>query len=301
MAKRADTVGYIKTGLVVFMALAVVLTVAGTLRLSGMFQDFLSWCRSVVEGCLPYVSVDVLFFWLTGGLIVTGLIYAGLKNTVEFLKGYINIMGLPLYSIPGSSVVLIRDDSTAVAFTHGLFRPRIYISTGLIKTLERDELLGVMYHEIHHRRRKDPLRILALSLLRDALFYLPVGGYLEERIRRLKEFEADRTAVQRLKDPIPVARALLKLKGAVQPVTPGASIAGYELKDRIEGLLERRGVESPARPSRGFILKNLIIVALILAGLSMPVITAENYICTTTHCTHHMEKLGKVCEKHCHT
>ncbi len=300
--KRTDTVAFIKAGLLLFMALAMLLTVLGVVRLSGLFYDLVDWCRSVVEGCLPYVTADVLLFWLSGGLIVAGLLYASIKNATGLLQSYLRIKRLPLYTHGASSVVLIRDDTVAVAFTHGLLRPKIYISTGLMKRLGRDELLGVMYHEIHHRRRKDPLKILALSFLKDALFYLPVGRCLEERIRRIKEMEADRTAARRLESPIPVARALLKLKSSLVSLEAGgASIAGYELRERIEALLGRSRADLSARPSVGFLLKNLLVVAIILAGLSMPVVATEGYTCTTKHCTHHMEKLGKVCETHCHT
>ncbi len=302
-AGKTDIATYIKAGLVAFIVSALLLVVLGVVRLSGLFYDLVEWCRSVVEGCLPYLSADIILFWFSGGLIVAGFIYATVKNTAGLLRGYWRIKSFPIHHTTGSSsVVLIKDDSLAVAFTQGLLRPRIYISTGLMKSLSREELLGVVYHEMHHKRRKDPLRILGLSFMKDALFYLPVGRYLEKRILRLKEFEADRTAALRLESPVPIARALLKLKESFILRQPGgAYITGYELKERIDGLLGRTTHIVHGRPSAGFLIKNMVIVVMLLAGLLMPVFATEDYTCTTKHCTHHMEKLGKVCETHCHT
>ena len=300
-AKSTDRVAFIKALLVLFMGLALSLTLTGMARFTGLWGGLVSWCKSLVEGCLPYLmTIDLLLFWLTGGLILSGLVYATVKNGLSLIRGYRRIGRLRLAFRPDSTVRLIRDDSSAVAFTHGLLWPKIYLSTGLIKGLGRQELLAVLYHEIHHRRRKDPLRIFALSFLKDALFYLPVGRYLEAKILKLKEFEADMRAARRLESPIPVARALLKLKSGSVALAGGASIDGYELKERIEWLLGTRTGASRERATAGFVLKNIAIVTLILAGLVMPVIATDGYECTTTHCTHHIEKLGEVCQTHCH-
>ena len=59
--------------------------------------------------------------------------------------------------------VIVTADALAV--THGLVRPRVAVSTGLIEALDASELTAVLVHERHHLRRRDPLRLLIERLL----------------------------------------------------------------------------------------------------------------------------------------
>lgn len=46
------------------------------------------------------------------------------------------------------------------AFCAGLLRPRVYLSSTAVESVEDSELAAVIEHESHHCRRCDPLRIL---------------------------------------------------------------------------------------------------------------------------------------------
>lgn len=81
-------------------------------------------------------------------------------------------------------------DDAPNAFCAGLLRPRIFVSTGTLETLRRDELDAVLAHEAHHARSRDPLRLLLARTARDGLFFLPGMHDLAERYAALAEAEA---------------------------------------------------------------------------------------------------------------
>jgi len=97
-----------------------------------------------------------------------------------------------------------------LAFCAGLLRPRIYLSTGLLNTLDDRELQAVLLHEDHHRRHRDPLRTLLVDGLGLTLFFLPIAGELRSLFIVSAELEADRYAAHRAGRPS-LAGALYKL------------------------------------------------------------------------------------------
>src|SRR5215469_10916022 len=62
----------------------------------------------------------------------------------------------------------------AFAVTHGLLRPRVLLSTGLVQAPDQEELSAVLVHEQHHLLRRDPLRLLAARLLAGYGWYMPL-------------------------------------------------------------------------------------------------------------------------------
>lgn len=81
-----------------------------------------------------------------------------------------------------------------LAFCHGLLRPRICVSTGLVEALADAELRAVLLHEDHHRRRFDPLRGLVAEVLGATFSFLPIARELRDLILTHAELAADRYA-----------------------------------------------------------------------------------------------------------
>jgi hypothetical protein len=99
-------------------------------------------------------------------------------------------------TVGGTSVRVFLGDQPR-AFCAGLRRPRIFLSTGALRLLSREELSAVLAHEGYHAKRRDPARLLVLRVLRDALFFLPVLRDTERRYAALAEVAADEAAVRR--------------------------------------------------------------------------------------------------------
>jgi hypothetical protein len=91
--------------------------------------------------------------------------------------------------------VLVFGDGRPRAFCAGLLRPRVYVSSGAVATLDEPALRAVVLHERHHARRRDPLRLATGRVLARALFFMPGLGELLRRHQALAELGADESAV----------------------------------------------------------------------------------------------------------
>lgn len=162
-------------------------------------------------------------------------------------------------------VELVRD-ARPLAYTRGLLRCRVVLSTGLVGLLDREELLAVVAHERCHLERREPLRQLLSRLAEAALFFLPAARELARRYRYHRELEADAEAA-RVAGPEAVDEAFLKIvtlpfSGEGQPAVPAAA-CGFGLED--PDVLGRKGMGR-----RGWIVSAIVALVLVLqAGLGL--------------------------------
>ncbi|MDQ6807246.1 MAG: M48 family metalloprotease [Actinomycetota bacterium] len=96
------------------------------------------------------------------------------------------------------------------AFCTGFVRPRVFVSRGATDRLSEAEVTAVVAHETHHMRRRDPLRLLLLAVLEDALFFMPALRRLRRRYAALAELAADEAALVAVGDASHLASALLQ-------------------------------------------------------------------------------------------
>ena len=137
-------------------------------------------------------------------------------------------------------------DETVAAFTVGLVRPRVVVTTGLLVALDDEQLGAVLRHEAAHAERMDPLRRLVAHVAQGWTFFLPYAGHLRQRIVLGMELAADRSAVHH-HGRRSVAAALIRL-AAVAPVVVGFG-AGPMLEARVRQL--ETGAEPPDPPMTG--------------------------------------------------
>lgn len=110
-----------------------------------------------------------------------------------------------------SQHTIVVQTERPLVFTHGLLRPKVWLSTGLMRALNDDELEAVLRHEDHHRQVRDPLRILLAQCLSRALFFVPVARDLCDAYTIAKEIAADARATREMGDTLPLASALRKM------------------------------------------------------------------------------------------
>lgn len=157
------------------------------------------------------------------------------------------------------------EDTRRLAANAGLPEPKIYIiemdqpnafatgrnpehaavvaTTGLLNMLDRDEIAGVMAHELAHVKNRDTLTMTVTATIAGAIgllanFALFFGGgrdrggmiaglaiaflapiaasIVQMAISRAREYEADRVGASILGDPEPLARALAKISGKAE-------------------------------------------------------------------------------------
>ena len=127
----------------------------------------------------------------------------------------------------------VVDGAEALAFCAGLVRPRVYVTTGAIDALTLDQLHAVLAHEDHHRRRRDPMRLVTLRVLAEAFYFLPALAASAERYAALAEVAADAAAVRNAGRPA-VAGALI----AFAPSPDAASTIRLD-PERVDHLMGR--------------------------------------------------------------
>lgn len=137
-------------------------------------------------------------------------------------------------NVDGMLVLLIEDEHPQ-AFCAGLFRPRVYLSTGAMITLDDAELQAVLAHERHHQQRRDPLRLLVARAVSDAFFFLPLLRQLSQRYAALAELAADEAAVAAVGNRSILASALLTFGERSKP----AVVVGIA-PERVDHLLGQR-------------------------------------------------------------
>jgi heat shock protein HtpX len=215
---------------------------------------------------------------LTGFMVLVGSLLAGPAGTVIGLVLGLGIVGASYWSsdrlavraarateVAPGQLDWLRDDLAEIARRADMATPRLFISpdpqpnafatgrnertalvcvtVGLLQVLDRDEVRGVVAHEVAHIRNKDILigsmaaavatAISAIANLamfagmfggnRDgdgpspavtmllAIVAPIAAGVMQMALSRSREFEADRVGAELLGDPRPLASALAKL------------------------------------------------------------------------------------------
>ena len=160
--------------------------------------------------------------------------------------------------------VFVIDDERMASFCAGLWRPRVYITSGAWARLDAPARAAVLAHEHHHARRRDPLRLAASRVIARSLFFLPAVQELGRGQQMLAEMSADESAVTvGAGDRSALARAMLSFSDA-------RDASGWSGVDpaRVDYLLgEPPGWRFPAvMCSAGVGLLALVVTLSILVG-----------------------------------
>ena len=238
-------------------------------------------CRSAFS---PFVDLPALAV-ATLGAISLATLFLGAKSVArQFLDGRRFLSRLRIVEpleMDGACVILIEDDRPQ-AFCAGLLHPRVYLSTGGLIALDDDELRAVLAHERHHQRRRDPLRLLFVRAIGDALFFMPVLRRLRERYAILAELAADDAAIAAAGSRSALASALLTFGER-----PDSDVVVGIAPERVDQLFgERARWELPLSLFAGAVvtLGGLVAIGAAAAsqsgatGMSLPFVLAQ--LCT---------------------
>ena len=210
----------------------------------------LAACRSWLTSVHP---LGLLVFAL--GAIGMTVILRTLITVVRMLRStYAYLRSLQaVETLPGEPAVRVVADPTPLAFCAGLLRPRVYLSTGALERLNREELRAVLAHEAHHAASRDPLRLLVGRALGEGLFFLPAMRRMGHHYASAAELAADEAAVRASGGQQPLASAMLAFGETGDPAVVGVGA------ERIDHLL---GARPPRLPRWLLIAAGLTIAAL---------------------------------------
>jgi Zn-dependent protease with chaperone function len=115
--------------------------------------------------------------------------------------------------VPADRVYLLAD-TRPFAVCMGLWRPAIYVSSGLVEGVSPAGLRAAVAHEEAHRRRGDPIRLLALRIAIGAVTPVPWLSALADRVALRAEIRADRYACEQTSTPALAEALLAAFKGS---------------------------------------------------------------------------------------
>lgn len=199
-------------------------------------QELWHICQAKARDLVEYWP---LVWYLTVPGILVMIVIRGSRSLIQQLQATQRLVHLfyPLHETPptrlqallpahGLSVedIIFLNLAPAHAFSLGMWRPRLWLTAGLVNLLDDEELAAVLAHEAHHCRQRDPLRLLIIRTLKSALFCLPLVGHLAETAELQQEIAADQSAITHLGSDLPLLCTFQKLlKQGSADVAPAAA------------------------------------------------------------------------------
>ena len=234
------------------------------------------------EDTADVVAVVVLLLAFCGISLGFATLFRQLVATAALIRSLVaRKVPVPARVVAASAGLGLREridvvaDDRPFSFCYWFIRPRICLSTALVRRLERDELRAVLLHERYHLQHRDPLRLVIARYFAAGLYVVPVVDELLSFYALQKEIAADQEAV-RTDGVASLAAALYKLLPDADDVSLGLLVPVSSLsvtEARIEQLVAGRQIALALSPlsivlSGGALVAASVLVA-VQGGASM--------------------------------
>jgi len=212
-------------------------------------------------------SIQLNRTWLALGLFATPVLIRVAFAVARLLRGRRLLSALRRSARPTAANYHEVASEAPFAVTAGLWRPRVYVTSGLLRLLDDTSRAAVLAHEAAHVRRRDPLMKLLAELL--SAFHLPkTRQALLADLSLACEQACDEEAAVSVGDRTAVADALVKLGRLVSDASPTgtAAVARFgegSITARVHALLERPKA-LPWLPSARLTLAASLVLATVL-------------------------------------
>jgi len=133
----------------------------------GLATGLLLW---VILGVVAYASGDKIFLGLVGAREIEKKDHPVLWNVVEEMTIAAGLAKMP------DVYIIDKDALNAFATGRGPDRASIAVTSGLLEKLDRDELQGVVAHELGHVKNRDILYLMLLGAMAGAIIILADVG-----------------------------------------------------------------------------------------------------------------------------
>lgn len=170
---------------------------------------------------------------------------------------------MPGMSIPAFSL----DERFPIVAIVGWIRPRLYVSSEVLRRCTKAELAAIVAHESAHLRRGDPWTRVLVRACPDLLALTPLGAAIERRWAEASERAADDLAAATGRErPVELASALVRvarLAGAARPraLPVTALYRGGGVADRVSRLLAASEAPGPRPRSRRLCAPTVLLAA----------------------------------------
>lgn len=214
-------------------------------------------------------SIQLGRIWLVLGLLATPVLIRVALSVARLLRGR-RLLSVLRRSARSTGANYHEVSSEApFAVTAGLWRPRVYVTSGLLRHLDDTSRAAVLAHEAAHVRRHDPLMKLLADLL--STFHLPkTRQALLADLSLACEQACDEEAAFNVGDRTAVADALVKLGRLVSDGSPTGTAAVAQFGEgsitaRVHALLGAPKA-APRLPSARLTLAASLVLATMLSA-----------------------------------
>lgn len=168
------------------------------------------------------------------------------------------------------------DDCPGGATVVGVRDPILLLDRDLVARLDRDELHGVVAHEIAHVQRRDNLVALVVGGVRDVAFFVPGGRWALRQLHAERELAADRLAADATRRPAALASGLLKVLDRTAPATAGcAALAPHGgIVVRVNTLVSDRS-DGPNRSTAEAVVLAGVSALAVVTALQLPALVSD--------------------------
>jgi beta-lactamase regulating signal transducer with metallopeptidase domain len=138
------------------------------------------------------------------------------------------------------SEICVIEHPGFIAITMGIFKPRIVLSTFVLTEFDDQEIDAIILHEIYHFKNFDPLKVFLITIILDAIHYIPIMKVLAHSYKICNELLADQFAISKMNTSFGLSKALLKISRIHKkiPISIGVGFANSAINFRIQQILE---------------------------------------------------------------
>ena len=169
----------------------------------------------------PYLSGIVMVLFLMFSAFLLNFIYRVIKSvystrrfartiTMRIVRPQTKLSEI-LSSVSLQDKVFEVDLKHSEIFCCGFIRPRIYVSSRLLRRISKNQLRAVLLHEKNHLESFDPLKIFIANVMRKSFPFIPGLKSIVDQFEVNIELSADARATNNFKEIRPLGNALMKL------------------------------------------------------------------------------------------
>jgi uncharacterized membrane protein len=209
-------------------AVGAAIAALGAGGLAGVGAVLAGWVSACVLFVLETRRIPVLVLLVTviGTATLTSLAWTLAKTFVD-QRRLARLRESARQEVWDGHAVWLLPSTRAAAFCAGLTRPQIYLTDGLVSTLEPEEIRAVVRHEAAHADAYVPLKALVARLFARTFFWLPA----------LRDLESSKQAV---------AAALTRVLDASAPAVGFANLADARINKLLDpGVAPPRILSAP--------------------------------------------------------
>lgn len=251
-------------------------------KFSPLFTHTVYYCQAFVSSLsiklpttlsllFPVLGIFVLAIFIIR-LVITYLAIRKLKNGLMIREKYSKKFNLIKKQLGLADKAYLVVNDKPFGFCFGIGSPKIYVSTALVKLIDRKELKAVMYHEKYHLENRDTATMFFAQIVQSLFPFFPILSDLIQNFQIEREIKADTAAVCKLGESEPLCSALKKLlsyDSAARFAFVPAIGEAKTLEVRVNTLMSKSASYRKFRPLNIFI--SLLSIVLLSFLILIPV------------------------------